>query len=110
MLSIPKVPVNKALREALSLLPWRRRPAPELIAKGNQRRCSECMYLNDSPAIIEEHQPNGTDYDLPCVTFGQKPEFRACSAFERRGKGLCPTTSILSNAETAPSTPDTQLT
>lgn len=106
-MSIPKVPVNKALREALSLLPWRRRPHPELIAKGNQRRCEDCMYLFDSPAIIEEHQPNGSDYDLPCVAFGQKAEYRACSAYERKGKGLCLTTSTLSNAETAPSTPDT---
>ncbi|MGE5708247.1 MAG: hypothetical protein ACM3YO_07930 [Bacteroidota bacterium] len=51
------------------------------------KRCGDCRFLEQSPAEIEQRQPNGTDYDLPCRRFGQREEFRACTAFERREKG-----------------------
>jgi hypothetical protein len=40
-----------------------------------------------SPATVEGRKPIGTDFDLPCHVFGQRAEFRACEAFERRRKG-----------------------
>lgn len=39
-----------------------------------------------SPNEAEGRQPNGTDSDLPCTRFGQRPEFRACKVFDPKNK------------------------